>query len=93
MGTILLTAILTALFTLGLLSTTAYFAYRNYFAEQLDRMLEEKLAEVGELVESRVRDGVIEGVNQVTSPEFMRRTMEKGQDSFINTMFGRPPKG
>ena len=85
---ILLTAALSSLLTLA----GAYFAGRHVLLERIrpevDAMIDSRFAQAAEIIEERVRSGVVSAVEEVTSPENLQKQMSRGQDSLMNALFG-----
>ena len=89
----MLEILLTALLSAGLTLAGAYLAGRRIIAEQVlplvQAEVDRRLAELGEVIETRVRNGVVNAVADVTSPESLQKQMVKGQDSLLNALFGK----
>ena len=51
-------------------------------------MIERRFAQAVEIIEERVRSGVVSAVEEVTSPENLQKQMSRGQDSLMNALFG-----
>ncbi len=73
---ILFTAVFSAALTLG----AAWWVFKNYFLEDFQKALDEKVEEVGAKLEARVREGVrlgvIDGVAQLPTTEVLNKTTE-----------------
>ncbi len=86
---ILFTAVLSA----GLTLAGAYVAGRRILAQQIAPLVQaevdKRVAELGDVIETRVRNGVVSAVTDVTSPESLQKRMVKGQDSLLNALFGK----
>ena len=91
--TILLTAfasaILTSLFTLA----AAAIVVRQRVQPMLQQQLDTKLAELGDVIEARVRAGVVSGVEELAHPDTLHKQMSKGSDTILNALFGRRRSG
>lgn len=68
--TILLTAVLSSLLTLGL----AYWYFDRRLKRRLDQRLTELQEEFGSVIQERVRRGVLEGVASIPSAEVLKDT-------------------
>jgi len=89
MGAIIGTALLSAILTAGLSFALAYYVYLHHIQPQFQRALEERLAELGDVIEDRVRSGVVRAVEDVASPESFQKRMSKGQSTFMDAIFGQ----
>lgn len=63
----MLSAILASVFTIG----AAWLWWRKSLSQEIDRLLDEKSARLGEEIERRVRQGVIDGVSSIPSAEVL----------------------
>jgi hypothetical protein len=96
------TAALSSVFTLA----AAYFLYQRRIRQRIEQAVEEKLAEVevrlGDLLESRVSQGVVKGVAAIPSKEMLRDTtrsvartgvelVEEGLSTFLGRGRRRKP--
>ena len=81
------------MFTIGLSILCGNLLFRHVLAAKLDALIEERIAEVGDLIEARVRAGVVAGASEVASPDHMRRTMARGPETFLNAIFGPATSG
>lgn len=63
----LLSAILASVFTIG----AAWLWWRKSLSQEIDQLLDEKSARLGDEIERRVRQGVIDGVSSIPSAEVL----------------------
>ncbi len=88
---VLSTAILTAALTLGIAYVLGRRIIELKLAPLVQAEVDRRLEELGELIENRVRNGVVHAVEEVTSPESFQKSMAKGQDTLMNALFGKKP--
>lgn len=80
---VIATAILSSATTLGL----AYWIFQRYFRRELAEQLGKLKEEVGEIIETRVRKGFLDGVTSLYSPDAIRdttRNMAKTGVTLVN---------
>ncbi len=80
---VIATAILSSATTLGL----AYWIFQRYFRRELAEQLAKLKEEVGEIIETRVRKGFLDGVTSLYSPDTIRdttRNMAKTGVTLVN---------
>ena len=65
---VIITALLSSIFTVVL----AWYVYKRYLARSVEAQLDARLEELGELIESRVRKGVLDAVASIPSTEVLR---------------------
>ncbi len=70
----MLSAILASVFTIG----AAWLWWRKSLSQEIDRLLDEKSARLGEEIERRVRQGVIDGVSSIPSAEVLENATRTG---------------
>ncbi len=86
-------AVLSALLTTGLLCTVAWYAYQRRLRGLIEAEVQRRVEQYGELIEQRVRNGIVNAVDDVTSVESLHKSVTKSQDTFLNALFGvRTPK-
>ena len=89
-----LAAVLSALLTTTLLCAVAWYAYQHRLRRLIEAEVARRVDEYGELIEQRVRNGIVKAVDDVTSVEALQKSVTKSQDTFLNALFGvRTPKG
>jgi len=76
---ILLTALLSSVFTLGL----ALLVYQRYLKRRLESEIDRLSREWGETIEERVRRGVVEGVKSLPSTETAIGLVRSGLDTLM----------
>lgn len=87
-----LTAVLSSILTLAL----AWYAFRHHLQERLDAALSERLQDLGEIIEQRVRKGVLDAVADIPSTDVIKdttRTMTRTGASLLSVLMGGPLKG
>ena len=76
---ILLTALLSSVFTLGL----ALLIFHRYLKRRLESEIDRLSREWGETIQERVRRGVVEGVKSIPSAETAIGLVRSGLDTLI----------
>ena len=93
MWVIIGTAVLSALLTTGLLCAAAWYAYQHRLRGLIETEVQRRVDLYGEVLEQRVRNGIVKAVDDVTSVEALQKSVTKSQDTFLNALFGvRTPK-
>ena len=93
MWAIILSAVLSALLTTTLLCAVAWYAYQHRLRGLIEAEVARRVDQYGEVMEQRVRRGIVKAVDDVTSVEALQRSVTKSQDTFLNALFGvRTPK-
>lgn len=82
--TILLTAVLSSLFTLGL----AVLVFHRYLKRRLESEMDRLHREWGATIEERVRRGVVEGVKSLPSTEVIRGARRTLTDTAMDLVRG-----
>jgi hypothetical protein len=90
MWAIILTAVLSALLTTTLLCAVAWYAYQHRLRGLIETEVQRRVDQYGELIEQRVRNGIVKAVDDVTSVEALQKSVTKSQDTFLNALFGVP---
>ena len=85
------TAVLSSALTLGI----AYWAFERHFKQQIldhiDEQVDKTLEELGQAVEERVKQGVIDGVASIPSSEVIAgatRTAARSGVDLVSTLLG-----
>ena len=86
---ILVTAVLSSALTLAGAFYVGRYVLLERVRPEIDVLVDARFAEAAEIIEARVRAGVVSAVEEVTSPENLQKQMSRGQDSFINALFGK----
>ena len=87
------TAVLSALLTTALLCAVAWYAYQHRVRGLIEAEVQRRVDLYGEVLEQRVRNGIVKAVDDVTSVEALQKSVTKSQDTFLKALFGvRPPK-
>ena len=93
MWAIIGTAVLSALLTTVLLCALAWYAYQHRLRHLIEAEVQRHVDQYGEVIEQRVRSGIVKAVDDVTSVEALQKSVTKSQDTFMNALFGvRTPK-
>ena len=93
MWAIIGTAVLSALLTAALLCAAAWYAYQHRLRDLIETEVQRRVDLYGEVLEQRVRNGIVKAVDDVTSVEALQKSVTKSQDTFLNALFGvRTPK-
>jgi len=90
--TILATAALTAMLTAAVTFALARYLYLNRIHPRIVAAINERLEQMGDVIEDRVRRGVVKAVEDVASPEGFQKRMSKGQDTLMDVIFGQRGK-
>ena len=73
----LATIVITALLSSALTIAAAWFVFERYLKPALIEALSEELAETGEMIEKRVRKGVVDGIAAAAGGEVLRDTTRR----------------
>lgn len=90
MWAIILSAVLSALLTTTLLCAVTWYAYQHRLRGLIETEVQRRVDQYGELIEQRVRNGIVKAVDDVTSVEALQKSVTKSQDTFLNALFGVP---
>ncbi|TDJ23040.1 MAG: hypothetical protein E2O58_09670 [Gammaproteobacteria bacterium] len=88
MWAIIGTAVLSALLTTTLLCALAWYAYQHRVRGLIEAEMQRRVDQYGEVLEQRVRSGIVKAVDDVTSVEALQKSVTKSQDTFLNALFG-----
>jgi hypothetical protein len=93
MWAIIGTAVLSALLTTALLCAAAWYAYQHRLRDLIEIEVQRRVDQYGEILEQRVRNGIVKAVDDVTSVKALQKSVSRSQDTFLNALFGvRTPK-
>lgn len=85
---IIVTALLSTVLTLGLAFWGGRFILINRLEPVIRALVDDRLEELGALIEERVRLGVVSAVEDVTSTKNLQRTMTRNQNDLLDAIFG-----
>lgn len=89
---VLATALLSALLSSLCVFATAWYLYQHHLRELLEATIRARVDELGGVIEARVKAGIINAVDDLTSVDTLQKTVTRSQDHFLSSMFGIRPR-
>ena len=89
---VLATALISAILSSLCVFATAWYLYQHHLRELLEATIRERVDELGGVIESRVKAGIMNAVDELTSVDALSRTVTRSQDQILNSMFGIRPR-
>ena len=89
---VLTTALLSAALSSLCVFATAWYLYQHHLREQLEATIRSRVDELGVVIEARVKAGIMNAVDELTSVDSLSRTVTRNQDQFLRSMFGIRPR-